>query len=139
MTDSPFTAVWAEDQSQPSTPSFSLHSSHRSPGGTAVIRICSRRRWWPSRRETCWAVWLVRLCRLSVGVCRYQPARARVSCPAFRNRCTFGPPGPGEVRAREGRAGEVQAGEIRAGEVRAGEIRAGEIRAGELRRRGSRR
>ena len=78
-------------------------------------------------------VQLVCRCLLSVGVCRYQLARARVSCPARRNWPPLRPQGAGQLRAGEVGAGKVRACQVGVGEVGAGEPGAAEVRAGEVR------
>src|SRR6516225_4579293 len=76
------------------------------------------------------AVWLVGLCPVSAGTCRYQLARTGVSFPARRDWSVYWPQGAGEVRAGELCAGQVRVGEVGVGEVGAGQIRAIEIGAG---------
>ena len=58
------------------------------------------------------AVWLVGLCPVSAGTCRYQLARTGVSFPARRDWSVYWPQGAGEVRA-----GELCAGQVRVGQV----------------------
>ena len=76
------------------------------------------------------AVWLVCLCPVSAGACRYQLARTSVPFPARRGWPIYWPQGAGELRTGELRTGEVGVGEVGVGEVGAGEVRAIEIRAG---------
>ncbi len=68
------------------------------------------------------AVWLVSLCPVSAGACRYQLARTRVPFPAGRDWPICRPQGAGELRAGELGAGQVRVGEIGVGEVGAGEV-----------------
>jgi hypothetical protein len=101
------------------------------------VQVSGSRTGVPRRPEAFGAsstVWLVCLCRLSAGACRYQLARASVPVPAGRNWPAYWPQDAGELRAGQVRADEFRGGQIRAGQDRMGEDRFGEVRAGEANR-----